>query len=780
MFARGAGMARPAALQRNSPSRSTIRRQLTVSDAAAPVHRAMPGLLVALITAAAATLLAFVASPELAALDVAPDVAVGIGGMLALTIALRLILIKTVRGAWLCVLFAVVGSSQILLYITPADPFTLHEIPTNITIAVSVSFIVSMAGIYLLGRSVGMTLGNWLDGLLAGAGLASLITLAALLNGPPVTAKNGVALFQAQSITAQCLLIGSMLALAAAVGWRRQSVWILLITSQSFGVLLHSLAPYLQTHFPMVTGDQFAAFGRFIWFVDLVGAALAAWVSDPHAETKPNARRAALSAAILPLVGLIATAAVLMTHVFVRLEGAALFPAVAASTLATLRISQAIRGAEAFRHLSTIAITDELTGLANRRQLYHAIEEVLAKDSGSSHALMLLDLNAFKEVNDSLGHPVGDALLVRLGARLSGALPDSALLARLGGDEFAVLLPNSGPSAPASAAQDIRQALRAPFSIQGVRLQVGCSIGSARYPIDGKNAVELLSRADIAMYHAKRSGKTFQQYLPELESDTLDRLELLADLDAALTSGQFECVFQPKMEVGTGRIVSAEALVRWRHPERGLLSPATFLELVEQTGTLPALTSVVLDHAITAAAAWHKEGFDISVAVNVGSGDLLDDQLVDGLLDRLARHGLPPHVCIVEVTEGAFIDADPSERVVRRLALAGVPVAIDDYGAGYSSLSRLRALQANQLKLDRSLISAMTDDPGAAAVVRSSIQLAHALHMRLVAEGVEDVSTLQMLSDLGCDEVQGYLIARPMAAPALMEWLLERAKIMVA
>jgi diguanylate cyclase (GGDEF)-like protein len=760
------GFARPVL------TRSTVSVTRAVVDRSASLLRSAVSVIVALILACAVVLA--MVNPHVAASPVPALVSNLAAAGFTFGVLLRVILVPTRRLAWLAF-----GAS---LAMSGAAPHWL----THSTGALSAStlfgvfmvgaFVTLMTGLFLLGRSIGMSMGGWIDGMLAGAGLGSMATLLVTFVHGPTQSMSQERLFSIVAITSQCLIIGGAIAITASNGWRLQPVWLAILGTQVVGVGMHSVLLDMLR----LPGPQEQALGEFIWFIESAGLLIAAWSADPEARAGTTRRLAAWSAAAMPLIGLVSTAAVLSVLVFTTVPGPAIVPAVVASLLATMRILQAIRGAETSRELRTLATTDELTGLANRRQLYLRADDLLTRRSGGSHTLLLLDLNAFKEVNDSLGHPVGDALLVRLGARLSSALPDDALLARLGGDEFAILLPDAGAKAAEGAAEDVRAALRAPFSVQGVRLQIGVSIGSARFPEDGRTAIELLSRADVAMYTAKRSGKFFQHYAPELESDTLDRLELLADLETALSDGQFECLYQPKMDLETGKIVSAEALVRWRHPERGLLTPAAFLDLVEQTGALPALTGVVLDQALAAAAQWHRYGYDLTVAINVGAADLLDVRLASRVLERLAFNRLPLDAVIIEVTENAFIDAAPSERMVHELRAAGIRIAIDDYGAGYSSLARLRSLHADELKLDRSLVAAMTGDPDAAAVVRSSVQLAHSLHMKLVAEGVEDLETLDLLTDFGCDEAQGYYIAKPLAADEVLTWLNDRSEVLVA
>jgi len=707
----------------------------------------------------------------------------GLTGILAAAVAVRVLLADDHKPAW-----TLVAASLALATVALFRGRGTEANGSLGTAGVALPFLgatgVLVIGLFVLGRSIGMSRGSWLDAMLAGAGLGSLATVASsAVHLDHVAGASSQSMFITAALTGQCLIIGGTLAVGAATGWRLQSVWGAILGSHVLGVI--ALATLTHSAGPGVVGGFGLA--RLVWVVDAIGIAIAAWSANPSAHPVTDAsdvwdqsHRAGLPAAAMPAVGLFATAGVLSVLVVTSIPRIIIVPAVVASLLATIRILQAIHGAEASRQLRLLATTDELTGLANRRRLYLAAEELLARRANGTHALLLIDLNSFKEVNDTLGHPVGDALLIRLGARLSAILPTDAVLARLGGDEFAILLPDAGSTAPERLAHDVRSALKTPLTVQGHRLHVSASIGSARYPVDGATPIELLSKADMAMYTAKRAGRAFQQYSHHLENDSLDRLALLADLYVALTEGQFECCYQPKLNLQTGKVVSAEALVRWRHPTRGLLAPAAFLDLVIQSGALPSMTKLVLDQALGTASSWRDHGYDLSVAVNVGAADLLDEQLADGLVRRLNELDLPRDAMVIEVTEGAFIDAEPSERIVHLMRAHGIQIAIDDYGAGYSSLSRLRSLQADELKLDRSLVASMAVDAAAAAVVSSTVQLAHALNMRLVAEGVEDSETLELLSDLGCDEAQGFFIARPMAATDLLGWLDQRAATLVA
>ncbi|RYV49812.1 putative bifunctional diguanylate cyclase/phosphodiesterase [Pengzhenrongella frigida] len=442
-------------------------------------------------------------------------------------------------------------------------------------------------------------------------------------------------------------------------------------------------------------------------------------------------------------------------------------PVVVASAVLVLLVE--IRIVRLVRHVQGQATTDDLTGLPNRRALHSQAELRLADPNGRRQALLMLDLDGFKEVNDALGHHVGDQLLIQVGARLGAQLQPGDLLVRLGGDEFAILLAHADGNAAALVARALREALAEPFIVGGRAVRSAASIGIALFPDNGSEVSTLLRKADIAMYKAKASGE-FHLYSRD-DDGTSQRL-LVEELRTALTDQQLVVHYQPKIDLGTGEVSGVEALVRWNHPRHGLLYPDRFLDLVEEAGLMAALTRVVLGSALDQAAAWRDAGRPITVAVNLSASSLVDVELPDEVAGMLAARDLPPSALQLEITEEFLMaDRERARTILTRLRTNGIEIAVDDFGTGYSSLAYLRDLPIDELKLDRSFILQMADDARATALVASIIALAHSLDLRIVAEGVETETVLAELTVLGCDEAQGYHLSRPLPAAALDDWL---------
>jgi len=418
------------------------------------------------------------------------------------------------------------------------------------------------------------------------------------------------------------------------------------------------------------------------------------------------------------------------------------------------------------------AAHDPLTQLANRRGLQEYGEKMLAgrADRGAT-ALLLIDLDHFKEVNDTLGHSAGDQVLVEVAHRLAGAAQPDDLVARLGGDEFAVLF--VGLTAPATAlprAHAILGALTAPIELDGMRLSVEASGGVACAPDDAGDGgvVELLRRADVAMYQAKRDGQRVAVYAATRDTADRDSLTLGGDLHRAVAESQFVVDFQPIVDLGTGEAIAAEALARWHHPERGALPPARFLDAIERSGQLPAFAEAVLDQALAAAAEWADAGFPLAVAVNVSPRSLLDPSFPDMVAAHLAARDVAPESLVIELTETVTLSQlEVVDQVLRALRELGVALALDDFGTGYSSLATLARVPVHELKIDRSFVSTM-DAPPALAVVRSTIELGRTLNLLVVAEGIEREDQRRELWELGCPAGQGHLFAHPMRAPRLL------------
>jgi diguanylate cyclase (GGDEF)-like protein len=418
--------------------------------------------------------------------------------------------------------------------------------------------------------------------------------------------------------------------------------------------------------------------------------------------------------------------------------------------------------------IAQLAFRDSLTGVANRTLFNERLNQAISVAGRAGHRLsvIVLDLDRFKEVNDVLGHDVGDALLVQVTARLSAVLARGAdTLARLGGDEFAVLLPTQGSDAAQEMAKRLLRTLEAPVALNGQTVDVSGSMGIATFPEHALEGNTLMARADTAMYVAKQSRSGYACFSDEMEKPAGHGLGLLSDLRRALEGGELMLYYQPKLDIGSGRCTSAEALVRWRHPQRGNVAPVDFIPFAERTGFIRFITAWVLREAIGQMAQWQREGLNMSLNVNISARDLTQLELCQLVTDALARHGLPAERLCLEVTEGAIME-EPARALatLEGLHAMGVRLSIDDFGTGYSSLAYLKQLPMDELKIDRSFVHDMDQNESDATIVRSTIDLAHNLGLRVVAEGVESPAVLEILRRLGCDEVQGYLFFRP--APA--------------
>jgi diguanylate cyclase (GGDEF)-like protein len=422
------------------------------------------------------------------------------------------------------------------------------------------------------------------------------------------------------------------------------------------------------------------------------------------------------------------------------------------------------------------ALHDALTGLPNRLLFSRTLAETLTRTrrAGSAFAVLLLDLDQFKEVNDTLGHPVGDALLVEVARRLRTEVGDRGLVARLGGDEFAVLLPDlSDPAEAVDIARRVHARVTAPARPSALLLEIGASIGVAVHPADGDDPAILLQRADVAMYAAKRTRDRVTRFDPELHGSSPVRLRLAGEMRQALESGELEVHYQPIARVTDECVRTAEALVRWNHPELGVLTPEEFIPIAERTGLVGPLTMHVLDRSLAQCRAWLNAGLDLRVAVNLSVPVLLDVEWPAKVLGALRRHRVPADRLTFEITEtGIMSDPQHVIAVLDELAAAGILISIDDFGTGYSSLSYLQRLPVHEIKIDKSFVLPMASDPTTARLVRSVVDLARALGLVVIAEGVEDQRTLDELSEMDCDRLQGFLLSRPLPADEFTAWLL--------
>jgi diguanylate cyclase (GGDEF)-like protein len=434
--------------------------------------------------------------------------------------------------------------------------------------------------------------------------------------------------------------------------------------------------------------------------------------------------------------------------------------------------------AVASRRLRHQALHDGLTGLANRTLLYERIEDAIAAGRRGDElaAVLLIDLDRFKEVNDTLGHDYGDDLLEEVAARLCSIVRREDTLARLGGDEFAVLLtrmPSRG--AVVDFAARVQDALSRPFALRGVVAALDASIGIALCPDHGTDVNLLVQRADVAMYDAKRSGTRIETYAADRDPYSPERLALLGELRDAIAGDELVLHYQPKVALGTDRVIGVEALVRWNHPRHGLLPPVDFVPLAERTGAIGDLTRWVLDTALGQCRAWRDAGIDLPVAVNLAAQNLADGKLPELVEELLIAWELPAGFLECEISEHTVM-ADPRRAVgvLEGLRALGVRLSLDDFGTGHSSLSYLKRLPLDEVKIDRSFVMGMADDGEDAAIVRSTIDLARNLGLEVVAEGVESAAVLSSLAALSCDVAQGFYLSRPLPAEQIGDWLRAR------
>jgi diguanylate cyclase (GGDEF)-like protein/PAS domain S-box-containing protein len=420
---------------------------------------------------------------------------------------------------------------------------------------------------------------------------------------------------------------------------------------------------------------------------------------------------------------------------------------------------------------------DALTGLPNRARLWESMEAAVAaaRSCGGTLALLWIDVDRFKDINDTFGHHYGDEVLKSFSPKLRAGLRETDLVARLGGDEFAILLQGADRQEAIRGAERVLVELRRPIEVNGHRIDLGASIGISLFPEHGPDAEMLLRRADVAMYAAKRSRLGLAIYSLGQSQSTPRRMELVAELRQGIDDGQFLLHYQPKVDLRTGRIVGAEALVRWQHPRDGLILPDLFIPLAERTGLIRPLSLWVLESALHRCAEWSKAGLDLSVAVNLAADSLQDPRLDETVAGMLRRMGVSPRQLTLEVTESAMM-ADPAraQEVLGRIHDAGVRVSIDDFGTGYSSLAYLKDLPVDEVKIDQKFVRGMRESRKDACIVRSVVDLGHNFGLRVVAEGAEDQESSDLLASWGCDVAQGYFFSRPLSPTNFRAWLTER------
>jgi diguanylate cyclase (GGDEF)-like protein len=609
----------------------------------------------------------------------------------------------------------------------------------------------------------------WLDGIIAGLGIAAIG--AAIVLRPVLASVSGntaAVITEMAYPICDLLLAALVVGVLALRGWRLDRMWTML------GAGFLALAAADCMYALQVAGGASApsTATNLAYDVGVLLLALAAWQPGGTVEGDAVPGAAVLG---IPATFTFSALGLLIYDHFSRLDPLALALAMLTMIAALARTGLAFRDVRALAETRRQALTDDLTSMPNRRDFLRRLRDgiVASRVTGSSVALLLVDLDHFKELNDTLGHDAGDQLLCLVGERLRAVLRSSDMAARLGGDEFGVLLCDPCDTERAELVADkVLTAIAEPFPIKGVNLRVTASIGIALYPEHARDDEQLMQHADVAMYEAKTAQSGRACYARERDHHSLERLTLASELSRALESGEIEAHFQPKADASSRRIVGVEALVRWRHPTRGLIGPGEFVTVAEQTGLGRALTRRMLDLALTQVKAWRETGLDLHVAVNTTVADLQDTQFPAEVAATLTAHGLPPEVLVLEVTENMVL-ADPVRvgDVLAQLGELGLGLSLDDFGTGYSSLTHLKALPVGEVKIDRSFVGRMTTDPVDAAIVEATIQLAHSIGIRVVAEGIEDQMTWNSLVANHCELVQGYALSKPLPAAELEELL---------
>ena len=607
---------------------------------------------------------------------------------------------------------------------------------------------------------------RWLDGVVAGTFVGALVALAlpAILDGIGGSPAQ-VAVTLAYPL-ADAMLLGLVVFGGVVAGRRASLPWALL----GLGLAVFAVSDTI--YLLRIAGGSYRenTILDIGWPLAVALMAFAAW-----SPATPRASRAgSLTGNAIPVTCALAALALLVVASTTEIGVAAVALAAISGTASVGRLLVTLREVRRLGDSRRLAITDDLTGLENRRGLYARIDATLAQAGERPVALLLLDLDRFKEINDSLGHHVGDDLLRLVAGRLRDSVGPAATIARLGGDEFVVLATIDAEHAVATA-ERICRVLEAPLELEGVVTYVSASVGVAVAPGAGSTRSDLLRHADIAMYRAKRVRGSVECYHEGDDLPARSELELAGDLRTAIGAGEIIVHYQPKVRMDDGRVVGVEALARWQHPVHGLLGPQHFIELAERRGLMRALTLDVMRQAVTQHKAWAREGLDLPVAVNLSAADMLDVRLPADVGRLLGELQVAPDNLTLEITENTLM-SDPTGtlEVLETLQASGVAFSLDDFGTGFSSLARLKRLPVSELKIDRSFVKDMTTGSDDAAIVRSTIDLAHNLGLRTVAEGVEDVEQWEALRCLGCHVAQGFLLSRPLPADELVAWVRAR------
>ncbi len=637
-------------------------------------------------------------------------------------------------------------------------------------------YLPAYVGVALLlrGRTERVRLSGWIDGLIGALAVASVGT--AIVFEPLPADTSGSIAAVATNLAypgGDLVLMAFTVAAIGFLGWRPGRAWGLL----ALGFLTFAVTDSVYLY--QAASGSYAEGGLVDagWPLAALVIGAAAW--QPMRTTRSGAEAGSLIDQIMTVVFATLAVGVLTLEMSQPVNLSAHMFAVAATIAVVLRLviaaHESLQGSRQLEGARHQASTDDLTGLLNRRGFYARAAERLeaAVLRQKPTAMMIVDLDHFKEFNDSLGHTAGDQMLEEIAARVARAVPSGSVVGRLGGDEFAVVLP-TGNDMPASraAARAIQHALVDPIQLEGISCHSSASIGIAMAPDDGVDRTTLMRCADIAMYSAKKQS-TGIEFFDGGGEFSRDRVELAAELRNAVGNGQLTLHYQPKGDLKNGRVDGVEALVRWEHPRRGLLQPAEFLPIGERYGLVRQLTHTVLEMALEQEAAWRQDGIELTIAVNISGADLLDTGFPAEVAGLLERYETRPGALQLEITENTvMIDPGRALDVLARLSELGITFALDDFGTGSSSLAYIKRLPISELKIDGSFVMQMAKESDDAVIVRSTIELGRNLGLSVVAEGVETDSQWHQLIDYGCDVAQGFYLSKPLPPEQLIEWLI--------
>jgi diguanylate cyclase (GGDEF)-like protein len=613
---------------------------------------------------------------------------------------------------------------------------------------------------------------TWLDGAVAGLGAAAVCAafvferLLTSLGGSPL----GVAVNLAYPI-GDVLLLALIVAGTAILPGRRLP-WVIFATAcaiNGIGDTFNLLN--LSSPNPSEIGDIFDAIA---WPAAILMMSISVWLPPGRRDLVDFGR---MPGFLLPGLGALSALVILFVGAIEHQAGpVALGLATATLVVVGIRLALSVRGLRALteeRHRQ--AVTDELTGLGNRRRLTTLLDAYFddyadPETPPRNLAFLFVDLDHFKEINDSFGHSAGDELLRQLGPRLLSSLRSTDVLVRIGGDELGAVLIDTDPEYAAGLAQRLTALLEQPFELNAVSVRISGSIGIAMAPTDATDSMGLMRCADVAMYRAKLGQRSYEVYQQDID-DGGNRLVLVDELRSAVDNAELVLYYQPQVDLRNGETEAVEALLRWPHPRLGMIPPLEFLPLAEEAGLMGPLTRLILDQALAQCAAWRAEGSRLAVSVNISSSNLLDPGFIELVRSTLRRHRVPASALILEITETTIIrDFEGCRQIIDDLRKLGVGISIDDFGSGFTSLAYLGSLAVTELKLDRTFIGGLTADGREQDVklVRATIELGHALGLTVVAEGIETCATLELLAVLGCDRAQGYFTGRPVPAAEIV------------